>query len=153
MLQPEPLVSSLEAVLGFFWWHCTAFRIFPRPGTEPVPPALEAQNVDHCTAREVLDSVTLDLFISGRAGSLLLHGLSSSRGAGSSHGAGFSPRGCSCCGAQALGRPGFSSCGSRALEHRLNSCDAGSVAPGRVGSPGIRDQTRVSCIGKQILYH
>ena len=28
----------------------------------------------------------------------------------------------SCCGAQALGRVGFSSCGSPALEHRLCSC-------------------------------
>ena len=30
--------------------------------------------------------------------------------------------GSSCCGAQALGLVGFSSCGSRALAHRLNSC-------------------------------
>ena len=123
MLQPGPLVSSLEAVLGFFWLHHTAFRIFPRPGIEPMPPALEAQNVNHWTAREVLDSVILYLFIFGRAGSLLLHGLFSSCGVG------FSLRGFSC-GAQALGRLGFSSCGSQALEHRLNSCDACALGSG-----------------------
>ena len=27
--------------------------LVPRPGTEPVPPALEAQSPDHWTAREV----------------------------------------------------------------------------------------------------
>ena len=62
----------------------------------------------------------------GCAGSLLLHGLFS----------GFSERGLlsgcgaqashcddfSCCRAWALGHLGFSSYGSRALEHRLNSC-------------------------------
>ena len=29
----------------------------------------------------------------------------------------------------------------------------GLVAPGRVGSSWTRDQTRISCIGSQILYH
>ena len=144
MLQPEPLVSSLEAVLGFFWLHRTAFRIFPRPGIEPVPPALEAQNVNHWTAREVLDSVILYLFIFGRAGSLLLHGLFSSCGVGFSlrgfsRGVqalgrlGFSSCGSQAlvsCGAQALGRLGFSSCGSQALEHTLNSFDACALGSG-----------------------
>jgi len=123
MLQPEPLVSSLEDVLGFFWLHRTAFGIFPRPGIEPVPPALEAQNINHWTAREVLDSVILYLFIFGRAGSLLLHGLFSSCGVG------FSLRGFSR-GAQARGRLGFSSCGSQALEHTLNSFDACALGSG-----------------------
>ena len=35
---------------------------------------------------------------------------------------------------------GLSSCGSRALEHRLNSCVSGSVAPRHVGSSRIRDE-------------
>ena len=44
------------------------------------------------------------------------------------------------CGAQALGRSGFSSCGTRAyLQH--------------VGSSWTRYQTRVPCTGRQILNH
>ena len=46
---------------------------------------------------------------------------------------------------------GLSCCGSGALEHRLNSCDTISV--GHVGPSGIGDQTCISCIGRQILYH
>ena len=49
---------------------------------------------------------------------------------------------------------GFSSCGSQALEHRFNSYGSwGLVASWHVGSSQIRDQTHVSCIGRQILYH
>ena len=48
--------------------------------------------------------------------------------------------GLSCCGAQALGRLGFSSCGTWAyLQH--------------VGSSWTRYQTRVPCTGRQILNH
>ena len=46
-------------------------------------------------------------------------GLLSSFGALASHCGGFS-----CCRAQTLGLPGFSSFGSQALEHRLSSCGA-----------------------------
>ena len=46
---------------------------------------------------------------------------------------------------------GLSSCGSRALERRLNGC--GLVAPRHVGSSRARDQTCVPCIGRQILNH
>ena len=58
----------------------------------------------------------LKLFIFGCAGSLLLHGLLSSCSVQVSHFSGFSlwSTGCS--------RTGSSSCGSQALEHRLNSC-------------------------------
>ena len=55
------------------------------------------------------------------------------------------------CGAQTLGRTGFSSCGSRALDHGLSS--TGLVAPQRVGSFQTGDQTCVPCIGRRILYH
>ena len=48
-------------------------------------------------------------------------------------------------------RVGFSSCGSRALERRLSSCDTGLVAPQHVGSSQTRSRTRVPCIGRQIL--
>ena len=43
---------------------------------------------------------------------------------------------------------GFSSCSSRALEHRLSSCGIWQV-----GSSRIRDRIRVSCIGRWILFH
>ena len=41
--------------------------------------------------------------------------------------------------------------GSWALEHRLNSCGTWLVALQHVGSSWIRDQTHVSCIGRQII--
>ena len=50
---------------------------------------------------------------------------------------------------------GLSSCGSWALEYRQAQqlwC-MGLVALQRVGSSWIRDQTRVSCFDKQVLYH
>ena len=38
----------------FFWPHCAACRILvPQPGIEPTPPAVEAQKLNHWTAREV----------------------------------------------------------------------------------------------------
>ena len=46
-------------------------------------------------------------------------------------------------------RAGFSSCGSRALERRLSSCDA----PWHVGSSRKRARTCVPCIGRWILNH
>ena len=46
-----------------------------------------------------------------------------------------------------------SSCAFQALKHRLNSCDAGFIAPGLVGSSWTRDGTRVSCSGMWILSH
>ena len=46
---------------------------------------------------------------------------------------------------------GFSSCGSRALEHRLSSCGARALQ--HVGSSPTRDRSRVPCIGRQILNH
>ena len=49
---------------------------------------------------------------------------------------------------------GFSSCGSRALEHRVSSCGNRALFASRhVGSSRIRDWTCVSCIGRWILYH
>ena len=38
-----------------FWPHCTACGIsVPRPGIEPMPPAVEARSLNHWTTREVL---------------------------------------------------------------------------------------------------
>ena len=48
---------------------------------------------------------------------------------------------------------GFSSCGTRTLEHRLSSCVTGLVAPQHVGSSRTRARTRVPCIGRRILNH
>ena len=47
----------------------------------------------------------------------------------------------------------LSSSGSRALEHSLSSWRVDLVAPWPVRSSQIRDQSPVSCIGKQILIH
>jgi len=100
------------------------------------------------------------LLIYGCPGSSLLHGLFSSCRQRelffvvrqSSHCGGFS-----CCRAPTLGGMGFSNWGSQALEHRLTSVAQGLRglgAPWHVGSSKIKDhQTRVSCIGRQILYH
>ena len=43
----------------------------------------------------------------------------------------------------------------RALEHRLSSCGTRAlfVAPRHVESSRTRDRTRVSCVGRRILYH
>ena len=59
-------------------------------------------------------------------------------------------RGLRCGGVQASHRGGLSCCGFWALEHGPSSC---SVALQPVESSWIRDRTRVSCIGRQILYH
>ena len=77
-------------------------------------------------------------------------------GARASHCGGFS-----CCGAWALGTQasvvvarGLGSCGSQALECRLNSCGAwGLVAPWHVRSSRSRARTHVPCIGRWILNH
>ena len=57
--------------------------------------------------------------------------------------------------ASAVAACGLSSCGPWALEHRLNSCDArAKLLCGMWDwSSPIRDQTRISCIGRQILHH
>ena len=40
--------------LVFFWpCHVACGILFPRPGIEPVPPAVEAQSLNHWTTREV----------------------------------------------------------------------------------------------------
>ena len=76
-------------------------------------------------------------------------GVQASRGGGLSH-----------CGARTSGCLGFSSCGVGAQYLQLPGAKAqvqmrwtGFVAPRRMGSSWIRDQTCVSCIGRQILHH
>ena len=58
----------------------------------------------------------------------------------------------SCCGAGALGFMGFGNYESQALEHQLNSWGAWAHLLHGVPSQ-TRDHTRVTCIGRQILYH
>ena len=58
----------------------------------------------------------------------------------------------SSCGAQASRFGGFSCCGARAQGSGLQWLwQRGLVAPWHVGSSWTRDQTCVSCIGRQIL--
>ena len=77
-------------------------------------------------------------------------GLLSSCGVQASPCGGFSG-----CGAWTPGCSGVSSCSSQALKHRQAQqlCCMGLAALHYVGSSWVRDQTRVSCIGRQILYH
>ena len=49
--------DPLEFLLFFFFWPCWAalgIFIYQLQEVEPMPPALEAQNLNHQTAREVL---------------------------------------------------------------------------------------------------
>ena len=56
--------------------------------------------------------------------------------------------------ASAAAAHGLGSCGSRAQERRLKELRCiGLVALLNVGSSWTRDQTHVSCVGRQILYH
>ena len=48
------LCSSILFILFYFWpYHAACGILVPRPGTEPAPPALEAQSLNHWTTREV----------------------------------------------------------------------------------------------------
>ena len=38
---------------NFFFWLCSMQDLSSQPGIEPRPPALEVQNLNHWTAREV----------------------------------------------------------------------------------------------------
>ena len=96
------------------------------------------------------------MFIAVRAFSLMARGGYSSGSVQASHCSGFS-----CCGAQTLGHTGFRSCNTWAQQLWLTGSRAQaqqfwctvSVALQHVGSSWIRDQTRVSCLGRQILCH
>ena len=49
-------------LFGFFWpCHVACGILVPRPGTEPVPPAVEVQSLNHWTAREVLKSTISEM--------------------------------------------------------------------------------------------
>ena len=53
-LQTQSTIVSSFLPLPFFRPHCEAQRIIvPQPGIEPVPPAVEAQGLNHWTTREV----------------------------------------------------------------------------------------------------
>ena len=55
---------SKEHKFLFFWPYCTACGILvPQPGTEPVPPAVEAQSLNHWTTREVQKSTEHEIFL------------------------------------------------------------------------------------------
>jgi len=103
---------------------------------------------------EILGTHNLFIFLFGHAGSLLLPGIFSS-GAWASHWGSFSY-----CRARALGRMGFSTCGtplsswgSQAPEYGFNVWLMGLVVPWHVESSQVKDWTCVSCTGRQVLYH
>ena len=53
-------------LLSFFWPHLAACGILvPRTGIKPVPPVLEAQSLNHWTAREVPVILFLDIYSNG----------------------------------------------------------------------------------------
>ena len=83
------------------------------------------------------------LFIFYCTESLFLHKPFSSCGTRASH-----------CGAGALGHAGFNGCSSQDPGHGLNNSDTWFLAaPQHVASSWIRDETHISCIGRQILHH
>ena len=57
MREKKHLGGFLTNVLCFvFWLHCMACGILiPHPGIELMPPAAEAQGLNHWTAREIFD--------------------------------------------------------------------------------------------------
>ena len=66
--QLVPLLCFLFVLHFFFflifWPHQVACGILvPQPGIEPVPPAVEAQSLNHRTAREVPVSCILNVFV------------------------------------------------------------------------------------------
>ena len=46
-------VVVVVVVLGGCFGHTAHGILVPQPGIEPVPPALEARSLNHCTTREV----------------------------------------------------------------------------------------------------
>ena len=120
----------------FFFGRVACEILVPRPGIEPMSPALEVQSLNHWTTREVPIPTKTFFFFSKGVGFLLLLlfiiiiiilaalGLRccvrafSSCGERASHCSGFS-----CCDLWAL-ELRLSSCGSWALECSLSSCGA-----------------------------
>ena len=49
------VVVVLGGVLFVWLHHAACGNLVPRPGVEPVPPAAEAQSINHWTAGEVSD--------------------------------------------------------------------------------------------------
>ena len=58
-------ISFFERILFYlFFWpqHAGILSVVPRPGIEPVPPAVEARSLNHWTAREVPERILLNNF-------------------------------------------------------------------------------------------
>ena len=59
-MKSYPMYSSFFS----FWQHCGACETLgPRPGIEPMPPALEAWSLNHWTTREVPPQCTLYVWL------------------------------------------------------------------------------------------
>ena len=157
ILFPVYFLTSMATGKYFFFFSffifspcCATCRILvSRLGIKSVPPALEAQSLNHWTTREVSGNVSLKkkkLFMtvlylyccSWAFSSCREWGLLSSFSMQASHCGGFS-----CCKARDLRLEG-----SVVGAHEL-SCPRGLW----VLSCQTKDQTRVPCIGKWILNH
>ena len=47
-------ITIFNLIKNVFWlYHAAGGILVPQPGIEPVPPALEAQNLNHWTTRDV----------------------------------------------------------------------------------------------------
>ena len=67
----RPSFLFFNLFIYLFIFGCTtghAGILFPRPGIEPIPPAVEAWSLNHCTAREVPRPSFLSLGTSRRGG-------------------------------------------------------------------------------------
>ena len=50
-------ITIFDLIKNVFWlYHAAGGILVPQPGTEPVPPALEAQNLNPWTTRDVLQN-------------------------------------------------------------------------------------------------
>ena len=62
------LCSVLKALFFCFFGHVACRILVPSPGTEPMPPAMEAWSLTYWTAKEVLGSIFLNM-VSARVSS------------------------------------------------------------------------------------
>ena len=142
-----PVGWTGELALGIYFHECLECGQLWVGLSSPCFMGLNSWSLNH-------HSLFLKLFIFGRSGSSLLcglfsscgkQGLLSSCGVWASHCSGFS-----CCAAWAHGLQQLQPPGSRATQKWWHT---GLAALWHVGSSRTRDQTHVSCTGRQNLHH
>ena len=126
-LIPKPCEGFLKNIFIYLavpGLSCGMRDLVPWPGIKPGPPALGAQSLSHWATREVPRSYLFIyfwlcwVFVDAHGLSLVvvIGGYSSLQWAG------FSLRWLLLLRSRGSRRAGFSSCGTRALEHRLSRC-------------------------------